>query len=193
LPEELRALSSLSDLQLQNNELAGKLPLGLGGLSTLTSLDLSFNKFTFGFPTTWKGMIQLEVLKLVQSGLDGSVADISAFTKLRELDLSQNVFTGTIDFINAMGQLETLVLSGNRFIGTIPSQITNLQYLQRFEVADAGLTGVIPLGFSTLGQLSKFKPWIDFHLLIYIDSYISVSPVYSKPRRCRFLLGGAFW
>jgi hypothetical protein len=118
-PDESRVLNiRLSDLGLK-----GQFPLGLENCTSLTGLDLSYNKL--------QGPIPSDIYKRLPY--------------ITYLDLSFNNFSGEIpSSIANLPFLNVLKLDYNQLIGNIPPQIGLLRRLGNFSVADNLLSGPVP-------------------------------------------------
>jgi len=90
----------VDSLQLNANNLEGKLPFQLGYLSELSFMDLSDNKISDTIPATFTGLSALKDLKLNANRLH-ELPDLSTIDGLTHLSLDANFF----DF----GDLEKLV------------------------------------------------------------------------------------
>ena len=99
LPPGIGSLSSLRHLDLSGNRFYGPIPGRLANLSSLVHLNLSHNNFTSGFPTD--GIQQLQNLRRIDvrnNNFWGNATDLLAKLRNAEhIDLSDNLFTGTID------------------------------------------------------------------------------------------------
>ncbi|KAL5197236.1 hypothetical protein ABZP36_000748 [Zizania latifolia] len=110
LPPGIGYLSSLRHLDLSGNRFYGPVPGRLADLSGLVHLNLSYNNFSSGFPTD--GIRQLQNLRrmdLRSNSFWGNAGDL--LTELRNaeyIDLSDNQFTGAVDL-----ELESLSSIGN--------------------------------------------------------------------------------
>ena len=103
-------------------------------LATLTSIDLSNNRFDGEIPSTIGNLQALVVL-----------------------NLSSNSFTGLIPpSLGNMNELESLDLSKNKLSGRIPQQLTNLTFLEYLNLSQNQLTGPILRGrqFNTFSSSS---------------------------------------
>ena len=94
-------LTNLQRLTLVGNGLGGELPSELGQLNALKELEISDNNWVGTLPRSWSGMTSLEALFLVNSkgetgGITGSLIPFSTMPNLRELHLAENHITGTI-------------------------------------------------------------------------------------------------
>ncbi|KAF3456724.1 hypothetical protein FNV43_RR01378 [Rhamnella rubrinervis] len=100
-------------------------------LKTLTSIDLSNNRFDGEIPSSIDNLQALVVL-----------------------NLSSNSFTGSIPpYLGNMSELESLDLSKNKLSGRIPQQLANLTFLEYLNLSQNQLTGPIPQG----KQLNTFS------------------------------------
>ncbi|XP_066395330.1 probable inactive receptor kinase At5g10020 [Miscanthus floridulus] len=110
LPPGIGSLSSLRHLDLSGNRFYGPIPGRLANLSSLVHLNLSHNNFTSGFPTD--GIQQLQNLRRIDvrnNNFWGNATDLLAKLRNAEhIDLSDNLFTGSIDL-----DIESLASIGN--------------------------------------------------------------------------------
>ncbi|KAF5178516.1 Ascorbate transporter protein [Thalictrum thalictroides] len=130
-------------LGLSTMNIVGTLNGGdIGGLSELTSLDLSFNK-----------------------DLTGSLSpSIGELTKLNILILAGCGFTGNIPKeIGKLTDLTFLALNSNSFSGTIPATLGNLSNLYWLDLADNQLTGSIPVSTINSPGLDQLLNAKHFH------------------------------
>ncbi|RWR91873.1 putative leucine-rich repeat receptor-like protein kinase [Cinnamomum micranthum f. kanehirae] len=129
-------VASLELLDLSSNEyINGELPVTLGSLCKLRSLDLSKNN------------ISGDILEFIESS-SGCIED-----SLQLLDLSGNRLCGYLP--NALGRFQNLKLVGlgsNLFTGPIPSSLGGLSSLQVLHLTGNKLSGNVP---ESLGQLSE--------------------------------------
>ena len=65
-------LSSLTELDLDDNQLTGSIPTELGDLASLTNLGLGNNQLTGSIPTEFGDLASLTVLRLYSNQLTGS-------------------------------------------------------------------------------------------------------------------------
>ncbi|XP_035546888.1 probable leucine-rich repeat receptor-like protein kinase At5g49770 [Juglans regia] len=120
--------SRVTDLKLSTMGLEGKLEAGdIGGLTELTSLDLSFNL-----------------------GLTGSLSSkLGDLKKLNFLILAGCSFTGDIpDELGNLSDLRFLALNSNNLTGKIPPSFGNFAKLFWLDVAENMLTGPLPISDS---------------------------------------------
>ncbi|PON89508.1 LRR domain containing protein, partial [Trema orientale] len=100
-------------------------------LTTLSSIDISYNNFHGEIPS--------------------SLGDLKS---LKVLNLSRNNFEGLIpSSLGKLSELESLDLSKNNLVGTIPQQLKDLNFLAFLNLSDNQLKGQIPQG----GQFNTFQ------------------------------------
>ncbi|XP_071930692.1 leucine-rich repeat receptor protein kinase HPCA1-like isoform X2 [Coffea arabica] len=119
--------SRVTDLRLSAMGLSGKLSGDIGGLTELTSMDLSFNR-----------------------GLTGPLSPrIGDLQNLSILILTGCSFNGNIPSeLGNLAQLSFLALNLNNFTGEIPPSLGKLSNLSCLDIADNQLTGSIPISSS---------------------------------------------
>ncbi|KAK8670334.1 hypothetical protein V6N13_105089 [Hibiscus sabdariffa] len=144
----LQSLTSLKELDLSNNNLAGDIPYNIP--LNLQLLNLAFNQLTGSVPYSINQMHSLQYLNLAHNKLQNQVGDMfGPLSFLSTLDLSfntltgdlpgsfknltsmnymylqNNQFTGTIDVLANL-PLDTLYISNNHFSGWIPDQLKSI-------------------------------------------------------------------
>lgn len=111
LASELKELTDLQFLLLEDGVISGEIPSEIGSLSTLEVIDMNFN--------------------FLGGSIPGTIYNLS---NLRQFDMNDNALTGTIGTqIGQLTKLEFLQLHQNMFIGTIPSEIGQLGKLGKHE------------------------------------------------------------
>ncbi|CAN1187592.1 Probable LRR receptor-like serine/threonine-protein kinase At3g47570 [Linum perenne] len=119
------SLKSLTiDLNLSYNRFTGAIPLEVGNLKNLGTLDLSHNMLSGSIPSSIGSCNSLESLDLQGNHLDGSIlSSLSSLRGIQELDLSGNNLSGQIPkFLERMNISKFLNLSHNNFEGEVPKQ-----------------------------------------------------------------------
>ncbi|KAL4561715.1 hypothetical protein LXL04_033888 [Taraxacum kok-saghyz] len=129
-------------LGLSSMGLVGQLVGDIGGLTALTSLDLSFN-----------------------SGLTGSISPrIGDLKSLSILILAGCSFTGSIPpELGNLHALSFLALNTNNLTGEIPSSLGSLSKLYWLDIAENHITGSIPVSTDTTPGLDRLKHAKHFH------------------------------
>ncbi|KAF8041852.1 hypothetical protein BT93_A0446 [Corymbia citriodora subsp. variegata] len=120
----------------------GPLPADIGGLTELTSLDLSLNR-----------------------GLTGPIpSQLGNLQKLTILILANCSFTGSIpDELGNLSELTFLALNTNNFSSNIPASLGKLSKLYWFDVSENQLTGPLPVSTGTTPGLDLLFNCNHFH------------------------------
>ncbi|KAF3622545.1 putative LRR receptor-like serine/threonine-protein kinase [Capsicum annuum] len=118
----------INGLSLPNMELGGKVTQAVEYCASLTTLDLSGNRFSGSIPSeicTWLPF-------------------------LTTLDLSNNAYSGAIPAdLAKCSFLNKLMLNDNKLTGSIPPEFSSLGRLKIFSVANNQLSGRIPAAFDS--------------------------------------------
>ncbi|KAJ3380296.1 hypothetical protein HDU80_002161, partial [Chytriomyces hyalinus] len=146
LGKYVAALKNLECLQLDENDLEGPLPAGIGGLTNLKILSLCTNQLCGFIPDSISGLVALKELNLSRNSFIGGIPDsITSLVNLTHLFLECNRLGGRLMAeIGLLGSLEFVNLSYNRFCGEIPESVGNLTHLQTLDLSHNQLTGEIP-------------------------------------------------
>ncbi|XP_057952984.1 receptor-like protein 34 [Malania oleifera] len=117
----LSSLSSIVSLDLSYNRIPGLLPALLRNLTTLRFLNLAYNQFNSAIPKWLYDMTSLQILDLKYNNFQGSISGAFAnLTSLTELQLSSNYFEGRIPrSLGNLCNLRILGLSLNQLSGDI--------------------------------------------------------------------------
>ena len=136
--------------------LAGRIPAGLGGLNSLTHLDLQANQITGSIPAEIGNMRDLVELRLWGNSLTGSIPSrLGNLNNLKYLELGNNQLRGTIPRgLGNLIKLEVLGLYQNQFSGTVPPELGRLTRLRALWLNQNRLTG-IPTGLGHLTRLGE--------------------------------------
>jgi hypothetical protein len=109
---------SLKFLILEEGLISGSIPVEIGFLKNLVTIDLNFNAFTGSLPES-----------------------LYRLSNLQELDLNDNMFSGSLSTqISRLQQLVLLQIQNNDMTGTIPNQLGNLFLLGTHACALIGST-----------------------------------------------------
>ena len=158
IPSELGGLSSLRRLFIHQNQLNGGIPAELGSLSNLTWLVLHTNQLSGRIPAELGNLSNLVFLSLGHNQLSGGIpANLAQLTQLINLNLRDNRLSGRIPIeLGSLSNLGGLYLNRNQLSGQIPSQLGNLSNLEHLHLSHNRLSGKIP---SQLGNLSNLT-WV---------------------------------
>ncbi|BFG24053.1 hypothetical protein CerSpe_103270 [Prunus speciosa] len=151
---------SVSIFNVSNNSFSGSIPIDNDSNHTsLTFLDLSYNKLNDTIPPGIGLCSKLQVFRAGFNSLSGSLPDeIFNLADLQQLSLPVNSLTGPInDGIMKLTNLQTLELFSNQFSGLIPSQIGNLSRLENLLLHINNLTGPLPLSLANSTKLSTLN------------------------------------
>ncbi|XP_010486745.2 PREDICTED: receptor-like protein 12 [Camelina sativa] len=157
LPKDI--FERLRSFDVGHNQLVGKLPRSFIRFSTLEVLNVESNRINDTFPF-WLGSLQkLQVLVLRSNAFYGPIHQAS-FPQLRIIDISHNHFDGTLpsDYFSkwtAMSSLGTDEDQSNNLSGGLPKDI--FERLRSFDVGHNQLVGKLPrsfIRFSTLEVLN---------------------------------------
>ena len=128
VPQGLINLANLRELLLSDNRLHGPIPPELGSLANLTRLELDDNELTGAIPSSLGNLANLTGLELDDNELTGAIpSSLGNLVHLRQLELDGNRLTGAIPA--ALGNLSALrnlrLARGNQFTGCVPAGLTD--------------------------------------------------------------------
>ncbi|CAI0416290.1 unnamed protein product [Linum tenue] len=154
IPVELGMLPKLMTLQIQNNNLTGKIPSNIGEIppsfgkcQDLSALSLGENELSGEIPVEILNLPALGlVFNLSWNRLSGRIPDeVGNLVNLGELDLSNNMLSGSIPSnLGKCVRLETLNLMGNLLQGPVPSSLRELKGLEILDLSRNNLSGEVP-------------------------------------------------
>ncbi|KAL5549666.1 hypothetical protein UlMin_004897 [Ulmus minor] len=139
IPDWVFSLSNLVKLDLSSSQFIGSFPNGSFSLTSLTSLDVSGNSLSCTIPSYFYGFSNLEYLNLLENKLQGVVSNsIRNLTSLVALYLSDNKLNGSLPkSLGSLSNLQSLDISNNLFEGVVSkvhfANLTNLLSLRASE------------------------------------------------------------
>ncbi|GMP71280.1 hypothetical protein CsSME_00029757 [Camellia sinensis var. sinensis] len=145
--------AQLTNLDLSNNQIKGKLPKKLES-PILDFIDLSYNRFEGPLPL-WS--TNATYFFLQSNNFSGSIPSNigELMLQMQYLFLSENLLNGTIpSSICTMNSLRQLSLRTNQLSGELPQCWNVSQYLAVVDVANNNLYGSIPSSMGVLSSLS---------------------------------------
>lgn len=154
IPAELGQISSLEVLDLAYNGLSGEIPRGLGRLGGLRVLSLERNALT-GVPAGFGRLTSLTSLNLSFNPIGELPDDVAQLARLRSLRLVDGRLPEIPAAVFALRSLEVLDLSGNPMAGGLSEEIGGLDRLVRLACAGCGLAGPVPAGVALLAGLQE--------------------------------------
>ena len=160
IPAALGNLSNLNTLMLAWNQLSGSVPPELGNLSNLNILTLSYNQLTGSIPPELGNLTNLTLLHLSDNGLSGPIPpELGKMSNLIYLYLNKNwTLSGPIPpELGNLSNLEVLFLSENQLSGPIPPELSNLSNLRYLWIGINKLSGPIPSELGNLVNLTRLN------------------------------------
>ncbi|KAM0039414.1 putative transferase, protein kinase RLK-Pelle-LRR-II family [Helianthus debilis subsp. tardiflorus] len=113
LSPRIQALSKLTILSLQGNQITGGIPEDYGNLTSLTMLDLENNRLTGPIPSSLGNLKNLQFLILSQNNLEGPIPDsLSSLPNLTSILLGSNNLSGQIP--DHLFQVSKFNFTGNK-------------------------------------------------------------------------------
>ncbi|XVF29490.1 hypothetical protein REPUB_Repub15cG0125300 [Reevesia pubescens] len=156
IPHCLGGMKSLSCLDMSHNHLFGGIPEELVMSRSLQILRLSNNNLSGKiFPTIYRSSMLVELL-LDNNNFDGELPHFSPISSLHlvTLHLSDNHLSGKLPrWLWNYTDFWILDLSNNQFEGPIPVELCNLVDLYFLDLSGNLLSGTIPSCFSNLRKI----------------------------------------
>ncbi|KAH7860712.1 hypothetical protein Vadar_017095 [Vaccinium darrowii] len=145
IPDELWSLTSLTNLNLGQNYLTGRLSSSIADLTQMQYLSFGINALSGEVPKELGNLTNLLSLSFSSNDFSGSLpSELGNLTNLQQLWGSDNGLTGSIpEFIGNWSKLQVLRLQGNSFEGQIPSTFSNLILLTDLVLRNNNISGSI--------------------------------------------------
>eukprot|EP00249_Psilotum_nudum_P003520 c16935_g1_i2 orf=1102-3312(+) len=153
----IQSKGKLQTVDLSVNNFTGSLPSFCERFQNLTTVNVSFNRFT-RFGKTFGDCTSLLVFDASVNQLQGRLpADISNLHKLNNLVVSHNYLDGRIPDFSNLVDLQVLDVSFNNLSGKLPTAISSLPKLWHLNVSGNDLQGVIDQSTWKRFGLSAFE------------------------------------
>lgn len=159
LPDEMRNLRNLTSVIISDNNIEGNIPKWIGELTNLDMLVISNTKLSGSIPISIGELKRLRTLHLDHNKLEGNIPnEIVKLADLESIFLGTNNLTGTIpEELGNLKKMRDIRFEKNRLKGNIPKSIKNLTALENFSVTDNELEGTIPEWFADMTQLKYLE------------------------------------
>lgn len=157
IPVSIGNLSQLFSLNLGGNQLNGSIPASVGSLSNLTGLFFNSNQMTGPIPSELGNLARLTNLWLQSNQLGSSIpTSLANLSNLTQLLLGENQLLGPIPSeLGNLAKLTALFLHFNQLSGSIPPSLGNLSNLTILLLSGNQLTGSIPPELASLSNLTQ--------------------------------------
>ncbi|KAK6263572.1 hypothetical protein SCA6_019006 [Theobroma cacao] len=165
----------LSDIDISNNNLSGKLPRWIWNMSNLNGLALSNNHFEGSIPMELCNSGELRFLDLSQNNLSGSIPSCFNPPHIVHVHLSGNRLSGPLTgSLYNSSSLVTLDLTANNLAGNIPEWIDTLSALSVLLLKANHLDGRIPDIRKYIGMETRTDLSVPSHLypLVHMEEWI---------------------
>ncbi|CAN0863434.1 Receptor-like protein EIX1 [Linum grandiflorum] len=178
----INTVPNLSRLYLSDCQINDDFPLIHVNLSSLSVLDLSYNRFGPSSFPSWVSHLKSLTSLALRGNLRGAVPDeLRNLTSLRALKLSENKFNGTIpNWLFGLRHLQDLDFHSSNLVGDVSNEIGNMTSLVNLDLSfnyGLKLEGGIPASFRSFCHLSSLK-------LSYVKLQQSVSEVLEILEEC---------
>ncbi|KAK7858742.1 receptor-like protein eix2 [Quercus suber] len=175
---------SIGYLNLEKNNLAGKIPDYWMKWNSLVVLNLANNNFSGSFPTSIGSLTLLKSLHLYNNKFSGNLpSSLRNCENLLIIDVAENEFVGSIPLWigHRFSSLMILNLHSNNFHGHIPKELCALTSLRILDLSHNKLSRGIPgcvKNFSAMATKNNSNPDMSFNHSH--DYYNETLPVESK-------------
>ncbi|KAH7514309.1 hypothetical protein FEM48_Zijuj11G0075300 [Ziziphus jujuba var. spinosa] len=148
--------NNLSILHLGRNHFSGNIPDCWMHWPELEVINLDDNNLTGKIPSSVESLQSLLSLHLRNNSLSGEITpSLQNCKQLSVLDVGLNEFSGSIPtWMGTRLNLTVLILRSNKLNGQIPFELCSLTALQIMDVADNNLSGTIPRCFDKLKAMT---------------------------------------
>ncbi|KAK7294550.1 hypothetical protein RJT34_17439 [Clitoria ternatea] len=117
---------NVQHLNLANNGFNGGIPYSISDMTSLTELNLGHNQLQQGLTVNFQKLSSLSTLDLSFNSLTGDLPQtMSSLSNINTMFLQNNQFTGNIDVLASL-PLNILNVENNHFTGWIPEQLKSI-------------------------------------------------------------------
>ncbi|KAM3375167.1 protein STRUBBELIG-RECEPTOR FAMILY 6 isoform X1 [Capsicum galapagoense] len=150
---QLTSLTSLTNLDISNNNLGNQIPYQLP--PNVQRLNLAGNGFTGGIPYSVSQMTSLQYLNVSHNQIQGELSEIfGSLSSLNTLDISLNSMTGKLpQSFKSLTSMKKIYLQNNQFSGNV-DVLANLP-LDDLNIENNQFTGEIPEKLKGIMQKSN--------------------------------------
>ena len=136
IPADLFSLSKLTKINLEYNNLTGEIPNEVGNATELTELHLQHNGLSGALPKSLYSMKKLSVIELWSNQLSDELSEkFWDMPELTQLALDDNKITGSLTpAVKKAIKMQWLGLGSNLLKGSIPEEIAELKDLRYFSL-----------------------------------------------------------
>ncbi|XP_004301588.1 PREDICTED: probable leucine-rich repeat receptor-like protein kinase At5g49770-like [Fragaria vesca subsp. vesca] len=164
LPTEIGSLKKLYNIILVGCSFSGLIPASIGSLQELIFLSLNSNRFSGRIPSSIGNLSKLYWLDLADNNLEGPIPvsdgvepGLDMLSHCKHFHLGINHLSGPIPskLFNSNMRLIHVLFESNKLTGSIPSSVGLVKSLEVVRFDDNILSGLIPLSFNNLTNVSQ--------------------------------------
>lgn len=146
IPDAIGALTGLVELSIGNSVFQGSIPESIGQLSSLYSLNIRQSGLTGQIPQALGNCNQLANINLSRNLLEGEIpATLDQCTLLHSIQLQENLLSGEFPLLFlSLPQLRTFNISKNQFTGSVPPEINEITTLTGLYFSENQFEGPFP-------------------------------------------------
>jgi Leucine-rich repeat (LRR) protein len=166
--EGIAQATSLRSLLVDSTRLSSLQGIGLA--SSLIDLDVRFNQLAGKLPQEIENLTNLQTFTCADNALTGPVPEFAGNRRLNTLRMGSNMFTGSLPSFARHAEMKSLDISENRLIGPIPSdfiETADVNQIIIIDLSENDLTGVVP------GELSRFT---DLTIYLRDNMFSGIDP-----------------
>jgi hypothetical protein len=160
LPEELSLLINLQNVKFNNNNFHGTIPMSFSDLKQIQSFNVGFNQFTGEIFSVINPLKALSSFTCDGNSFQGSIPESFIDThSLTVFSIQNNHFTGTIPSSVSPSKVFRMfnyfLISGNKFSGTLPDWLCRSSNSINIDLHNNQFSGTIPSCIAKL-KLQEF-------------------------------------